>query len=68
MFVNDLGIIATKFIEVMGFVLKTVKFLHNYNEEGLLYFGVRLKKTIIYLDKIYSRCRHLYQCLGCKYY
>lgn len=68
MFANGLDAIIIKFIKITNFVFRTVKVLRDCDNKNLLYLKMRLKKTIVYLNKIYLYHRYLCQCLDCKFY
>lgn len=52
MFVNSLDTITIKFIKAISLVFKAINLLHDCDEKYLLQIRVRLKKTIIFLNKI----------------
>lgn len=51
---------------IAGFVFVAVNLLRDHGGKYLLQIKVRLKETVVYLDRSYSRRAYLYQCLRYK--
>lgn len=55
------------FSAITGFVFVTINLLHNYSGKYLLQIKIKLKKTVVYLDRNYSRYIYFYQYFCYKY-
>lgn len=48
---------------IVGFVFVAINLLHDHGGKYLLQIKVRLKETVVYLDRSYSHHAYLYQYL-----
>lgn len=54
------------FYAITDFVFVAINLLCDYGREYLLQIKVKLKKTVVFLDKSYLHYVYFYQCFCCK--